>query len=416
MDLTWVFIISLPILFAPAALGLLAFRLIIPQAKLKQSSDYLFFLPFLVVTMLINLDFIFYYITVNPNLINPKFATLFNQHYPLLTPLKWMEALVIGIKNFFSMLPCKFISASVVTRTTYSFYEFIFELQLRAFFLSGLLALSIKGFFRLDDYYEAFPYYSQKVSKFNKCVVWFGQNILGYELTQDIVKDRLYTNQRGWFSKLTESINIFLTNEWANAVSFNRKIEIIIADIRTVDDHLYSGPLVNFVSSKDRELDAVSIYSPLTYYPESASVSKNKASYSLDKNEISNSTEAKIQNQIDYKKSFRKWRLMDKRGEFYVLSSQILSVNLWYIKKGSKFNDNLFIGENDYIFEKIKWNLILLSEHHDFIDEYKLKITYRDDHELKAFFEKLMTWIDESITNSDNIAKFSIETIKLPAS
>lgn len=406
MDLSWAFIISLPLVLSPGFFALIAFRLVIPHAKSRHSSDYIYLMPFIIFTLLLNFELILEFANTNKfyldNSIGKQILTSLGEASYWFTPTLWISSACIFIKDFLLNLPQSFCNWPILKTAEYSLFTLVWDIQLRAFLASLAFGLIIRSMYKIDDYYESYSYLHLDKKGF---VHWLirvvGKFILRYKISKEISERKKQPNQRGYFSKLVENINLVLSNEWVNSLSYNENIEILMVDIRTKDDHLYSGVFTNILAGKSSELESISMYNVLCYYPD------KKENIEKDKKETA---ENDHKNKNNFYASTRKWRLIKNRGELFILSDEILTMNFWYMRKGIKLKEVVYHGE-DYIFEKIKWNILLVYSYPHIIDSYEIKLYYKDIKEKQDFVEKFSKWFNEN--NFEKMSKIKMLPVKI---
>lgn len=364
-------------------------------------------MPFIILTLLINFDLILNFATLNhSNLFNEKIFDVISYSKDsniLFSPTLWISASGQFVADFFERFPASFCSLPLFTVPKYNLYTLIIDIQLRSILVSMLAGFLINRLSQIDDFYESYSLLEPlpKGSFLDKIARFFGSQILRYDLQFSDKLRRKHLNQTSYFSNLVSNIKHILTNDWINSITWNKKAEVLMVDIRTLDDHMYSGVFTNFVCGKSNELEAVSMFNVLCYYPEKAKSKEEDKNDPAPADKVATAKGAagldanKHKQQNDFHPSKRKWRLIKNDGEMFIPSTQISTVNFWYLRKGVKLKEISYHNE-DYIFEKIKWSVKLLYANIDIIDSFQIIFYYLDKEEKDLFINKFNKWFSET--------------------
>lgn len=378
----------------------MAFRLVLPKIKSKHTSDYAYFLPFVVFGLLVNFEFIGFFVNENFALLRePEISKLISgASAPWFRPLIWVIGFLSFIWNFIISFPSSICSLTPIKFENYNLYTFMLEIQARTFVSCTLAASLIKTLSFLDDYYESFPYFDSELrsTKLYGLKKFIGEKILRYNLNIEIAKAKRYPNQGTVFSGFINNVKLQLQNEWINSVEYNKKMEILMVDVKTADDHLYSGVFTNIVGGKENDFEAISMFNVMCYYPEVKNEMKEPVKI--------DSTGMKIedhQKKTEHQVSLRKWRLIKNSGEIYILNSNILTVNTWYIRKGAKLKEIAYAGKNNYL-EKIKWNLQLVGISPIIIEELEIEFYFETDLQKINFIKQVEDFVKTNNIQTNN--------------
>ena len=160
-----------------------------------------------------------------------------------------------------------------------------------------------------------------------------------------------------------------LLNYWSYVFDFDESLEILMVDIMTRSDELYSGKFVDWIPNvgNKNSLVAVGITEVLKY------------------------ESVKIPHKENNTKPKRRWRLIKNRGEMYISFSEISSIHVWKIPRGTSLT--VWIDDENKK-ERLKWYLLLTAKRLHFIK--KINIKFGDEEKANSYCESLLDWIEEN--------------------
>ena len=170
---------------------------------------------------------------------------------------------------------------------------------------------------------------------------------------------------------LTTSWKKLLLNYWNYVFDFNENLEILMVDIMTRSDELYSGKFVDWVPhiGNQNSQVAIGITEILKYDPE--------------KNFHKNNTDTPK----------RRWRLIKNKGAMYIPFSEISSMHTWKILRGTSFT--IWIDDENKK-ERLKWYLLIVAKRSHFIKKIEINIDIGGEEEAELYCISLLSWIEEN--------------------
>lgn len=362
MDLSWAAVVFIPTIITPAIILYFMFRLLIPKAKSAPNNDFVTILIFILLSALINLQLIGYFTEV-----------LWKAHIPQdkSIVLKLFKD-VLGRNDYDPIRPFIFLYKRIVNDfLPTNVFGVLIDLHFRVFLVGGIIYLSQVGF---------------------KLLKW-------------IVDDKFYGRLP---SELLYKINNAISNPfkkyffsyWNYVLDFDENLEILMVDITTDGDELFSGKFTDWTPDDDTSRDAIGSLGITT-------ILKYEAR-GTSKEEFDEEEEEKKKAQKSHfymQSSRRRWRLIQNDGAMYIPYSTIKSIHVWRIQRGSSLN--VWVNDKNKN-ARLKWHLMLASKHPKFIKEVRVNVEVKNQKEADNYLENLFSWIAENeVDNVDD--KLSIE-------
>lgn len=318
MNISWSALLLVLVFITPAYLMLSLFKVqLFPKIRTIGPSDTTLFLVCSALSILFNFKILnemaFYLISqVNYVEIPTWEVSLLRQ---LVTPLP--EA--YKLTSFF------------YSNSEHNLFIFILELHLRAITIGVIFIAILEGISAFLEMWEYLPYRDDSKSKC-KLVRSFFDNALPRKVRPDISKFLSEKRSSLWFINKLNDIRASFYHPWSIITATNKRREILMVDILTTDDNLYSGKLSTWVPNNN-EISAISIDYVIKYSPKNNS--KDREKY-----------------------------LIKNHGELVIPASQIKTYHFWEIRKQYVFNITIKAKSD---LEVLKWALLLVFVHDGFI-------------------------------------------------
>lgn len=352
MELSWAAALIIPTVVTPAVLLYFFFRLLIPKAKAPPQNDFVSVLLFSLLAILINVELFGYTLDL-----------MIRGHFGLeiVTAEKDLFQLfrkLIGRNAYDPIRPFVSIYSNLVNPFLKSnIFGIFIDLHLRPVLIGASLYLFkylLSGMKYIIDY----NFYNQWQSKWlNKAINFFSDPLKKY-----------------FFSY------------WNYILDFNQNIEILMMDISTTDESLYSGMFIDWTPDDSESTDTIG----------SIGI-KNVFKYETPKDLGQKNIESQKPGYFSMPSSSRRWRLIKNDGELYIPYSQIKSIHIWKIIKGT--NLNIWVNDTNTN-ERLKWYLLLVSKRPDFFHSVKIRVSVKSDEEGKNYEEVFVNWLSENSLES----------------
>src|SRR5690606_25258044 len=131
---------------------------------------------------------------------------------------------------------------------------------------------------------------------------------------------------------------------WNYILDFNENIEILMIDIATTDESLYSGMFVDWTPDDSASTDAIGSIGIKNVFKYETPVD-HKHNLPPEKEEE--------KSYFSMPKSTRRWRLIKNDGEMYVPYSQIKTMHIWKLKRGATLKAWVRDTNSN---ERLKWH------------------------------------------------------------
>lgn len=243
-----------------------------------------------------------------------------------------------------------------------SFFLFTAILHLRMLALTlGIIGLSkLAG--KLECWAQQIPYRENPkgdLTRSDRILLWMAG------VSPDGRDKQYYERYRIKFPWLSWFRDILL-HPWSHLTLSNRQREILMVDVLTNDNHLYSGFLTSWLPTGER-LGAIAMEYALRYVPVEGSAGK-----------------------------FRK-ELIKNNGELIIGAEKIATIHFWEIRKGTLVD--VLVDDADRL-AKLQWYMVLNHVFPEMIDEISVQVNLEAKSFLE-FYEQLAEWADSSNLNDE---------------
>ncbi len=233
-----------------------------------------------------------------------------------------------------------------------SFFSFVAELHIRSLVIGYFFFLLIRIPARLERRAQVIPY----KKNFPASVTWWDRALLlmGGIWPSTVITRSHYepiSIKYQWVKWFREAI----LHPWSILTLWNDKREVLMVDVLTTEDSLYSGALATWIP-EDNDLSAIAIDYVLRFYPKQAG---RRNSY-----------------------------LIKNNGQLVLPANQIKTIHFWELRKGTKATVAVS-HPNDA--EKLKWNLLLYHIYPSFMTEVTILISL-NDQEKAQFYKDIFEW------------------------
>jgi len=355
LDLSWAAVIFIPTILTPAIIFYFMFRLLVPKAKSPPQNDAVSILLFVLLSCLVNIQLIGY------------LAEILWQAYipPDKTPILSLFRNILGRNDYDPIRPflffyTKFVNNFLPTNVLGIFIDLHFRVV-----LIGVLLFILQWIFKSVKTFIDIKFYGK-----------FPSNILN-ELANALLNP---------FKK-------FFFSYWNYVLDFDENLELLMIDISTNNDELYSGKFVDWTPDDDASKDSIGSIGITTVLKYEAKGTAEQQNCNCD-NDNSEEMQKKQDKGYFYSKSSkRRWRLIQNDGTLYIPYSNIDTIHIWKIQRGSYFN--VWV-DNENKNERLKWHLMIISKSPDFIKQIKIKVKIDTQEKADNYLENLFSWIAEN--------------------
>ena len=191
--------------------------------------------------------------------------------------------------------------------------------------------------------------------------------------------------QPGWLERKLFQLNNVISHPWIAHIRHNRKTEILMADVLTEDDNLYTGRFEDFTASGN-EISSVSLGNIFRYYP---STGEKATERSPDGGGYT---------------SKRKHRLIKNSGELFIPYSKIKTIHLWNLEINTIIDINIYDTNGEELF---KWYLTLMRDAPHIFKQLNVNL-FLAGADKNDFQKRLSLWINSYKISKKNILKINI--------
>lgn len=261
----------------------------------------------------------------------------------------------------------------------HNFFIFILELHLRTLVFGLALTFLVEGALFLMEYKEYLPYrkdFKFKNSYLESISSYFAKKILPTKINLQTSKFIQEKRNTKWIKNRINELRTSFYHPWSIITSTNRRREILMVDVCTIDGTLYSGKLSTWVP-ENNGISAISIEYALKY-------SHKKDSEGL-----------------------REKGLIKNHGDLVIPATQISTYHFWEIRR--HFTCNITI-KSHYDIEILKWYLLLSFVHDDFITKITAQFNLGEQESFEDLLNKLNKWLDDNnILNAEELLEIQFE-------
>lgn len=253
----------------------------------------------------------------------------------------------------------------------HNFILFLLDLHLRTLGLGIAVSSIVIKIINLAEWREYLPYRPTEKPKgclgrdWLKIKDWFFDWFAGPRFDEEQSKYLSELKKKKW--KWIEDIRHAFYHPWAIITSTNRRREILMVDVLTLEGSMYSGMLTTWVPDGDG-ISAISMEYALRY-------SEDKATQQTAENGAP--------------KSNRKKELVKNHGEMVIPASQVVTYHFWEIRRFSPFT---VIVKKAADIEVVKWYVLLAFVHQGFIKKIRVQFGVKDD-EIGVLAGRLDEWM-----------------------
>ena len=224
------------------------------------------------------------------------------------------------------------------------------------------------------------------LAKTHKMLEWLN-DYLGEKkrYKREVKKRKRPTEQPGWLEKRLFHLNNVISHPWVAHIRHNRKTEILMADVLTEDDNLYTGRFGDFTANGN-EISSVSLGNIFRYYP------------STDDKEPERSPDGEGYT------SKRKHRLIKNSGELFIPYSKIKTIHLWNLEINTTIDINIYDTNGEELF---KWYLTLMRDAPHIFEKLNVNV-FLTGTDKNDFQKRLSSWINSYEITGENASKINI--------
>jgi hypothetical protein len=362
LELSWAAVVFIPTVLTPAILLYFMFRLLIPKAKSPPSNDLMSLMIFILLSFLINIQLIGY--------------TVENLWPAYISSEKVMAVYknIIGLNDYDPFRPFISIYSCLVNDFLPTNILGIFlDLHLRVL-LIGLIVCGLYHLFLLFKWVVDENFHGKWPS----------------------------TTLNKVLNKIFDPFKKYFFSYWNYVFDFDENLEVLMIDVNTETDELYSGLFVDWTPDDDISRDAIGslgMTNILKYE------SKGSGTNPSPSNEVKSG-------HFNLKPSNRRWRLIQNDGTMYIPYSRVNTIHIWKIKRGSTLN--LWVNDSNKN-ERLKWYLMLASKKQKFITKITVNVKVESQEDADNYIENLLSWVSENdldeISSVLNIEVYSENSI-----